>query len=227
MYTKAADPDLKTTSVTPGPQTILVIEDDMSVQMFVAQVLKNAGYQVLAAADMQEAMNTSDVTAADIHLILTDIMLPSSNGMEIAEALVAKRPGTPVLCMSGAGSDAIHTLQFDGAPIGEFLHKPFSPEMLLGRIRAMLLDAAGEFAAPQTSAASTLSPETALRVNSDAVYRLESPVRCPHCSETISTLQAVRLLRMQVNFTSTLPRRGRALVCSSCGAILSAELTTF
>jgi DNA-binding response OmpR family regulator len=226
MDTNAADPDLKTTPMTPGPQTILVIEDDMSVQMFVAQVLKNAGYLVLVAADMQEALNMSDVTV-DIHLILTDIMLPTSNGMEIAEALVAKRPRTPVLYMSGAGSDAIHALQFEGAPVGEFLHKPFSPEMLLGKIRAMLLEVTAELAVPQTAAASALSPEAALRGNSDAVYRLESSVRCPHCNETISTLQAVRLLRMQVNFTSTLPRRGRALVCSSCGAIVSAELTTF
>ncbi len=59
----------------------------------------------------------------------------------------------------------------------------------------------------------------------DAVYRLETPVRCPHCGETVSTLKAVRLLRDQVNFTSTLPRRGRVVACPSCQAILPAELT--
>lgn len=59
----------------------------------------------------------------------------------------------------------------------------------------------------------------------DAVYRLETPVKCPHCGETVSTLKAVRLLRDQVNFTSTLPRRGRVIACPNCRAIVPAELT--
>jgi DNA-directed RNA polymerase subunit RPC12/RpoP len=59
----------------------------------------------------------------------------------------------------------------------------------------------------------------------DAVYKLESPVKCPYCGENISTMKAVRLLRDQVNFTSTLPRRGRVLACPNCRAVLPAELT--
>jgi len=59
----------------------------------------------------------------------------------------------------------------------------------------------------------------------DAVYRLESAVKCPHCGETITTLKAVRLQRDQVSFTSTLPRRGRIVACPNCQAILPAELT--
>lgn len=59
----------------------------------------------------------------------------------------------------------------------------------------------------------------------EAIYRLETAVKCPHCGETISALKAVRLLRDQVNFTSTLPRRGRVVACPSCMAILPAELT--
>ena len=228
METNGANRVSKAAYATADRQTILVIEDDMSVQMFVAQVLRNEGYLVMAAADLQEALNVSDVTQTGINLILTDIMLPTSNGMEIAQALVAKRPNTPVLYMSGAGSDAIHAIQFEGAPIGEFLQKPFSPEMLVGKIRAMLLETAVQPAAPVAAGLSALSsPEAAPVRDSDAVYRLESAVRCPQCRETISTLQAVRLLRTQVNFTSTLPRRGRVLVCPSCTAIVSAELTTF
>lgn len=59
----------------------------------------------------------------------------------------------------------------------------------------------------------------------DAVYRLETAVKCPSCGEAISTLKAVRLLREQVNFTSTLPRRGRVVACPVCLAVLPAELT--
>jgi DNA-binding NtrC family response regulator len=217
----------KTMSVRPQGQTILVIDDEMGVQMFVTQALRNEGYRVLAAADMEEALHVSDACPTDIHLILTDIILPTRNGMALAQALIAKRPGTPVLYMSGAGSDAIHAIQFEGAPLGEFLEKPFPPDVLVKKVRAVLLQAAAEAGAEAVGVSATSSEAAALRQSSDAVYRLESAVRCPQCKETISTLQAVRLLRTQVNFTSTLPRRGRVLICPSCDAIVSAELTTF
>jgi len=58
----------------------------------------------------------------------------------------------------------------------------------------------------------------------EAEYALESPLKCPHCKETISTLQVVRLVRTRVNFISMLPRRGYVMVCPACHAILSAEL---
>lgn len=242
METNAANHAVKAKPVNPHSRTILVIDDDMSVQMFVTQVLKIEGYQVLVAADMQEALHVSDVYPSDIHLILTDIMLPSSNGMALAQALVEKRPRTPVLYMSGAGAAAIHAIQFEGAPVGEFLEKPFTANMLATRVRALLLETAGALGVPEPSGRAPLLREAVTeplvlppassdaatqRQGSDAVYRLESAVRCPHCQETILTLQAVRLLRTQVNFTSTLPRRGRVLVCPSCSAIVSAELTTF
>ncbi|MEO5741219.1 MAG: response regulator [Vicinamibacterales bacterium] len=226
METDITKPGMNGTLAPPGARTILVIDDDMSVQMFVTQVLRNAGYHVLAAADMQEALHMSDVYPTNIHLILTDIMLPTSNGMALAQALVAKRPRTPVLYMSGAGANAIHAIQFEGAPVGEFLEKPFAPDALVTRVRAILLETAAEAGATHTGTAAS-SPEAALRHSSDAIYRLESAVRCPQCGEIISTLQAVRLLRTQVNFTSTLPRRGRVLVCPSCTSIVSAELTSF
>ena len=210
-------------------RTILVIDDDMSVQMFVTQSLKNAGYQVLAAADMQEALDVSDACPTPIHLILTDIMLPSTNGMALAQALLAKRPTAPVLYISGAGPDAIHAIQFEGAPGGGFLEKPFSSASLLEKVRAILVETTGHFTSDTGSAPEPLEStvQAAERQSNDAVYRLESPVRCAQCREMISTLQAIRLLRTQVNFTSTLPRRGRVLVCPSCASVVSAELTTF
>lgn len=213
--------------VNPHGQTILVIDDDMAVQKFVTQVLRNEGYKVLTATDMQEAQHVWDVCPTKIHLILTDIILPTSNGMALAHDLVAKRPGTPVLYMSGAGSHAIHAIQFEGAPVGEFLEKPFPPDMLVRKVRAVLLQAAAQSGAESVGVSASSSETAAQRQSSDAVYRLESAVRCPQCRETISALQAVRLLRAQVNFTSTLPRRGRVLVCPSCAAIVSAELTAF
>ncbi len=61
----------------------------------------------------------------------------------------------------------------------------------------------------------------------EAEYTLEYPARCPGCRQELNTIQVVRLLRTRVNFTSTLPRRGRVLVCPQCRLILSAELGGF
>ncbi|HUL75918.1 MAG TPA: hypothetical protein VL691_01535 [Vicinamibacteria bacterium] len=58
----------------------------------------------------------------------------------------------------------------------------------------------------------------------EAEYALESPLKCPHCKETISTVQVLRLVRTRVNFISMLPRRGYVIVCPTCHQILSAEL---
>ena len=62
--------------------------------------------------------------------------------------------------------------------------------------------------------------------SAEAEYQLESAVICPSCESEISTLQVIRMLRTRVNFTSTLPRRGRAVVCPACSTIISAELGT-
>ncbi len=60
--------------------------------------------------------------------------------------------------------------------------------------------------------------------NAEAEYQLESPVVCPTCKQTLSTLKVVRMLRTRVNFTSTLPRRGRVVSCSACSTVISDEL---
>jgi len=67
-------------------------------------------------------------------------------------------------------------------------------------------------------------PEPAVTVDAEAAYALEKAVRCPTCREEISELRVVRLLRTRVNFTSTLPRRGRVMACPKCAAVLSGEL---
>jgi hypothetical protein len=60
-----------------------------------------------------------------------------------------------------------------------------------------------------------------------AMYTLERSARCPHCKELIRSVRVLRLKRTQVSFTSPLPRAGRVIVCTTCLAILSADVTTF
>jgi hypothetical protein len=61
--------------------------------------------------------------------------------------------------------------------------------------------------------------------DSEAEYTLEYPATCPRCGREVKTLKVARLLRTRVNFVSTLPRRGRVLMCPHCLTIVSAELT--
>jgi len=58
----------------------------------------------------------------------------------------------------------------------------------------------------------------------EAEYLLEEPICCSQCHKEISSLHVVRLLRGRVNFTSTLPRKGFVMLCSSCRGIVSASL---
>jgi hypothetical protein len=74
------------------------------------------------------------------------------------------------------------------------------------------------------TASSTVAAQDRMR-DSEAEYALEYSATCPHCDSTIKTVKVIRLLRTRVNFTSSLPRRGRVLICPSCRTILAGELT--
>lgn len=71
----------------------------------------------------------------------------------------------------------------------------------------------------------TTTPAAETPLNSDALYTLEFPLRCPQCQRQIRTFRAIRVLRTQVAFMSTLPRKGYVLVCPECSGMLSAELS--
>ena len=66
--------------------------------------------------------------------------------------------------------------------------------------------------------------ETLETTDFEAEYAVETPLQCPKCNSEISNLYVVRLLRSKVNFTSTLPRKGYVIICSSCRGVLSATL---
>ena len=71
----------------------------------------------------------------------------------------------------------------------------------------------------------TADAEIPAQWRSVASYTLETLARCPHCREPIRSVRVIGLTRTQVSFTSTLPRKGRVMICPECECILSAELT--
>lgn len=123
-----------------GTETILVVEDEAAVRNVTRRLLEAAGYTVLTAASGAEALAICAGHAAEIRLLLTDVVMPGMNGRELADRLGALRPGIRVLFMSGYTDDAIvhrGVLQ----PGTRFLEKPFVANALLHEVRSALDEA--------------------------------------------------------------------------------------
>jgi len=118
-------------------ETLLVAEDEASVRVFLRQLLGAQGYTVIEAANGHEALAASEAYQGEIHLLITDVVMPGMGGRELAERLSRKRTAMRVLFISGYTDDAI--LQH-GVLDGEtaFMNKPFPPASLLEKVRELL-----------------------------------------------------------------------------------------
>jgi signal transduction histidine kinase/CheY-like chemotaxis protein len=118
-------------------ETILVVEDEALVLDLITETLGEAGYRVLPAPDGATALEIVAIHDGDIHLALTDMIMPGMNGKEVALGLGRLRPGLQVLYMSGySDTGIVHDGYLDEGVA--FLQKPFSPVELLERIHDLL-----------------------------------------------------------------------------------------
>jgi len=117
-----------------GHETILVAEDEALIRSLACEILGGRGYVVLEAASADDALRIAAGHAGPIHLLLTDVVMPGKSGVELAEALRARRPGLRVLYMSGYADRAVEA----NAPGVAFVQKPFDPALLARRVRATL-----------------------------------------------------------------------------------------
>ena len=121
-----------------GHETILVVEDQDDVRMFVREALEDWGYSVLAACDGPTACTLAADHEGGIDLVLTDIVMPGMSGVEVARRLAASRPGIRTLFTSGYARGATLPLGTGDKPGPAFLEKPFSKLDLGRQIRAVL-----------------------------------------------------------------------------------------
>ena len=120
-----------------GGETILLVEDDDDVRDFVQFVLTQAGYRVLTAADGERGLALLAAHAGEVHLLLSDIVMPEMSGSEVAARAQALRPSVKVLHMSGYPGGRL--MDHAGLPPdATFLQKPFSVETLTQAVRALL-----------------------------------------------------------------------------------------
>jgi two-component system, cell cycle sensor histidine kinase and response regulator CckA len=116
------------------PHTVLVVDDEAPVRSYQAQLLASQGYNVLEAESGAEALRLAGT--ATIHLLLTDLLMPDINGLELTRKFRAAHPRTPVLMVSGSlPPTEIRTENL--APF-DFLPKPFVFEELVQKVRALL-----------------------------------------------------------------------------------------
>jgi PAS domain S-box-containing protein len=122
-----------------GNETVLLVEDETGVRNYVREVLEEYGYRVLDAANGTDAIEmTRRCDRTRIDLLLTDMVLPGMNGVEVIRHFSALRPGVPVVRMSGY-PERFAAQMLDDIP---YLPKPFTPEALLEMVGRTLATAA-------------------------------------------------------------------------------------
>ena len=118
--------------------TVLVVEDDPSVRSLVTTLLGELGYRTLAAESGAEALDVVNAHDGDIHMLLSDTVMPGMSGPELAQQLRESLPELRVLLTSGY-ADQAKTVEL---PYASFIAKPFTPTSLAQKISDVLSDTA-------------------------------------------------------------------------------------
>jgi PAS domain S-box-containing protein len=118
-------------------ETILLVEDDRSILEMAAIMLERLNYKVLTANTPKEALQQAKEHAGQIHLLITDVIMPEMNGKELSTQLLAISPQLKVMYISGYTANVIahHGILDEGI---HFLQKPFSRRKLATKVRAAL-----------------------------------------------------------------------------------------
>ena len=118
-------------------ETVLVVEDEISVMKLTKNILEGLGYSVLVAATPGKAMELTEKQAGEIHLLITDVVMPEMNGRDLSKRLLSFYPDLKCLFMSGYTANVIaHQGVLDEGV--HFIQKPFSRRDLAVRVREML-----------------------------------------------------------------------------------------
>ena len=132
-------PSAPTARQLPDPATrcILVVDDEPTVLEMTARMLRSAGYVVVEASNAREALRLLEGGDSTIDVVLTDVVMPETDGRTLGRLIGERYPGLPVAYMSAYPvNDIFHR----GAPGSNlpFLSKPFSPDALVAVVQELL-----------------------------------------------------------------------------------------
>jgi signal transduction histidine kinase len=124
-------------SLPRGSEVVLLVEDEVGVRELAREYLEMSGYTVIVAPDGHTAVELAAMRAGTIHLLMTDMVMPGIGGRELAERVLALRPGIKILYMSGYTDQAVVHQGILGtdAPL---LQKPFTLAALTVKLREIL-----------------------------------------------------------------------------------------
>ncbi len=130
-------PELSYKTIPKGDETILLVDDDADVRKITELHLNDLGYRVLVADNGKAALSTFKDNREAIQLLITDVIMPKMNGIELYEEIHKLNVYIPAIFMSGYAAEIIEEKTL---PIGNvtFLSKPIKTEILLSSVRKML-----------------------------------------------------------------------------------------
>jgi two-component system, cell cycle sensor histidine kinase and response regulator CckA len=130
-----------------GFETVLLVEDEEAVRGLVGRILRERGYTVLECADGMDALRKAQEFAGEIHLAITDVVMPGMSGSVLLSQLQALRPGIKALYISGYTDNAIvhHGILLSNV---SFLQKPFTVDNLARKVREVISTQPPEFLYP-------------------------------------------------------------------------------
>jgi DNA-binding NtrC family response regulator len=126
-----------------GTETILVVEDDLSLRKLSRMILERYGYTVLDAKSGSEALKIVRECQCAIQLVLTDVVMPEMNGAELAKHLMRLKPDLKFIYMSGYSENTISFRGLLNSNI-HLIEKPFTSLILAGKVRNVLDEVKGQ-----------------------------------------------------------------------------------
>jgi CheY-like chemotaxis protein len=120
-----------------GTETVLLVEDEVTIGLFASRLLRSAGYTVLTVGSAEEALALLEQPKQRVHLLLTDVVLPGMSGLKLATQIGPAHPEIKILYMSGYTDDATLRLSVRHQ-VTHFLGKPFTAAELMRKVREAL-----------------------------------------------------------------------------------------
>jgi two-component system, cell cycle sensor histidine kinase and response regulator CckA len=115
--------------------TILLVEDDEVIRELYKKILEFKGYRVIEAIDGKDGVEKFSEHQDEIHIMISDVMMPSKNGSETYEEIIKIKNDVKVIFTSGYNTELTNIIKIDGL---NYLQKPFSPQILLQKIAEVL-----------------------------------------------------------------------------------------
>jgi len=128
-----------------GRETVLVVDDEEMLLNMCQTVLSSFGYRVVLASNGAQALELVAQLPKEIHLVITDLVMPGMSGRELMDRLRLQAPGIPLVCMSG------YSRSGEATGTGSYLRKPFTTQELLRKVREALSAGTGAVSGLQGS----------------------------------------------------------------------------